>query len=111
MSDERRRGEPRIPARLEAAYEDADRQVFLVTRDVSAGGVFLLAPDPPDPGRSAQVALALPGDREILRLRGVVIRRSTGGEASGFALRFDREGMSRADRDALRRFVAEAPVR
>lgn len=99
---------PRVVARLEAAYEDAHRQVFLVTRDVSASGVFLIAPDPPEPGEAAQIALALPGERAILRLRGRVARRAAEGETSGFALRFDREGISRADREALQHFVLEA---
>jgi hypothetical protein len=111
VSDGERRRARRVAARLEVAYEDAARQTFLVTRDVSASGVFLIDRDPPEPGGAAQVAIALPGDREILRLRGVVARHSGAGEPQGFALRFDREGVSAADRDALERFVAEGPPR
>lgn len=107
MSDERRRA-PRLAARLEAAYEDAHRQIFLATRDVSASGVFLIDPDPPAPGERGQVALALPGDRAIVRLRGVVARRSSEDETPvGFALRFDAESRGGGNPSPLEQFLGE----
>jgi len=99
---------PRIPIRLEAAYEDPERQVFLPTRDLSEGGVYLLAEDPPEAGVAARVVLELPGHPAILRLPGVVARCEPG---SGFALSFDRERVPAESREALRDFArgAETP--
>jgi hypothetical protein len=77
---------PRVAIRLEAAYEDPERQVFLPTRDLSENGVFLLAPDPPPVGAAASVLVELPGEAELLRLKGVVTRVEPG---VGFALRFE----------------------
>jgi len=97
-----RRIHPRAPVRLEAGYEDQERQVFLSTRDVSEGGVFLLASEPPERGQEARITLELPDRQELLRIGGVVVR--TDGEA-GFALRFDRRAMSELARNQLRDFV------
>ena len=101
-----RRGAPRAAARLEAAYEDVDRQIFVHAADLSEDGIFLLAPDPPQTGVVAQVTFELPGHPAILRLLGTVARRVAGGPPVGFAVRFDREAMSGDARTALRRFVA-----
>lgn len=99
----RERRAPRLVIRLEAAYEDAERQVFLATRDLSEGGVYLLAEDPPDVGCPARVLLELPGQPALLRLPGVVARRDPG---SGFALRFDSERLPEGAREALRGLTA-----
>lgn len=89
---------------LEAGYEDARRQVFLRTRDLSESGAFLCTDDPPAIGAQAQIRLELPGCAAILRLRGTVIRREPGdaGEPPGFALHFDHE----ANEPALRELQA-----
>lgn len=100
-ADRRRRRWERVPVRLEAGYEDPDRQVFLCTRDLSEGGVFLLAQDPPPEGTAARLLLELPRHPAILRLPGVVARREPG---AGFALAFDRDRMAPEARAALREF-------
>ncbi len=82
------RAAQRVKTALGAAYEDSERQVFLRTRDLSARGVFLLAPDPPPVGAEARLLLELPGQAAFLRLSGRVIRREVGAH-SGFALQFD----------------------
>lgn len=94
---------PRRAVRLEAAYEDPERQVFLATRDLSETGVFLLADDPPPPGRPARVMLEVPGHPALLRLDGRVARQE---EGTGFALRFDPEQIPEEARQVLRRFSA-----
>jgi hypothetical protein len=107
MSWTRHRIGPRAAIRFEAGYEDAERQVFLRTRDISEQAVFLLAPDPPPVGAAARVVLELPGQHEILRLRGWVTRREAGPE-SGFVVVFDHQDHERGESDgrkALRRFV------
>lgn len=94
----RPRRAPRVAIRLEAAYEDPERQVFLPTRDLSEGGVYLLSPDPPPVGATASVMIELPGEPELLRLKGLVTRSEPG---TGFALRFE-DGLTDAARAALR---------
>lgn len=107
MSWTQRRVSPRAKIRVEAGYEDRDRQVFLVTRDVSEEGIYLFAPDPPEVGSPAKLVLELPGHPEILRINGWVARRE-GGAESGFAVRFDHDDAGRGPsgvRKALRRFI------
>jgi hypothetical protein len=89
--------------RLEVGYEDADRQVFLRVRDLSLGGLYLLAVDPPQSGRSARVTLELPGAEQLLRIGATVVRAD---ECTGFALRFDASPESDATLEQLRCFVA-----
>ena len=103
-----RRAAPRARVRLEAAYEDSLRQVFLVTADLSEGGVFLLTPEPPPVGLSGQITLELPTSPAILRLRGTVVRRRADAPA-GFALAFDPRATPESTRRSLQRFV-EASV-
>ena len=97
-----RRRAPRIPVRLEAAYEDPARQIFLATRDLSELGVYLMADEAPDEGIAARVTLELPGEPAMLRLDGVVTRREPG---QGFALAFEAGSMAAATRAALRAFT------
>ena len=101
-----RRDSPRLATRIAAAYEDADRQLFLSSRDLSESGIFLLAPDPPAAGGAARLTLELPGFAELLRVRGVVARSQRAGPA-GFAVRFDPSSFSDAARSNLRRWLQE----
>ncbi len=103
--DERRRAR-RARAELEAAYEDAGRQVFLRTVDLSESGVFLVCEDPPAAGAPARICLELPGHRALLRVAGRVARQQPG-EPRGFALEFDAASLNARNRAALRRFVFE----
>ncbi len=102
-----RRAAPRARVRIEAAYEDAVRQVFLMTADLSEGGVFLLTPEPPPVGLSGQVMLELPSGPAILRLRGMVVRRRSEAPA-GFALAFDARATPESTRRSLQRFIETA---
>jgi hypothetical protein len=102
-----RRGARRARAWLEAAYEDPERQVFLVTGDLSESGAWLLAPDPPASGNAARLTFELPGEPALLRIHGTVVRRRVE-QPAGFALRFDPEGIRPEARAALRRFVEVA---
>jgi len=102
-----RRAAPRARVRLDAAYEDALRQVFLVTSDLSEGGVFMLTPEPPPVGLSGQITLELPTGPAILRLRGTVVRRRADAPA-GFALAFDLRATTESTRRSLQRFVESA---
>jgi hypothetical protein len=99
-----RRSARRARVQLEAAYEDPERQVFLMTGDLSESGAWLLAPDPPAPGSAARLTFELPGEPAFLRIPGTVVRRRAE-QPAGFALRFDPEGTRPETRAALRRFV------
>jgi hypothetical protein len=99
-----RRSSPRARSRVEASYEDVDRQVFLYTVDLSEDGVFLISPTSPPIGASAMVLLELPGNPVILRLRGSVARQQTQ-PVAGFAVRFDPRGTADTSRRSLRDFV------
>jgi hypothetical protein len=96
---------PRVPLRLEAAYEDPARQVFLPTRDLSESGIYLLSEEPPEEGVAARVLLELPGHAAILRLHGVVARREPG---RGFAVAFDPQEMPAQAASTLRVFTRDA---
>jgi hypothetical protein len=102
-----RRSAPRARSRIEASYEDADRHVFLYTTDLSEDGVFLVSPTSASVGANATVLLELPGNPAILRLRGRVARQQSH-PVAGFAVRFDPQANSGADRQALRDFVDSA---
>lgn len=99
-----RRAAPRIAVRLEVAYEDASRQIFLATRDVSITGLYLHADDPPEAGVEVRVVLEVPGHPAMLRLPGQVVRRDPG---QGFAVRLDLEKLPEDWPDALRAFARE----
>ena len=102
-----RRLAPRAAVHLNAAYEDADRQLFLVVRDISEFGAFLAFSELPAVGSSAQITLELPDDPMLLRLRGTVVRHS-GSSLAGFALRFDADAVPEAARERVRGYVASA---
>lgn len=101
-----RRRVRRVAAKLDVAYEDQTRQVFLGAADVSEQGVLIEDANPPQEGSRAQLVVALPNSR-LLRLRGEVTRVQE--EPSAFAFRFDSAEMDDTDREALRRFIESAP--
>ncbi len=103
-----RRLAPRANIGLNTAYEDRERQIFLVARNISEFGVFLVSPDLPPVGAAAQVTLELPSDPVLLRLRGTVVRHHVDYPA-GFALEFDPNVVLEPLRARVRRFVASAP--
>jgi hypothetical protein len=104
---EKRRAGPRARVRQVAAYEDAVRQVLLVTSDLSEGGAFLLTPEPPPVGLSGQITLELPTGPAILRLRGTVVRQRFESPA-GFAIAFDPRATPESTRRSLQRFIESA---
>ncbi len=99
-----RRKCPRIPARLEVAYEDAHRQVFLVACDISEGGMYLYTSDPPREGAEAKILFELPTSPAMIRVSGIVTHRETG-TSPGFGIRFSPGNMLMQDLEALRNFV------
>lgn len=96
---------PRASVRLGAAYEDPQRQIFVVARNLSETGAWVQSQSPPELGHPAKLTLELPGEQEILRIPARVVRRELG-FPSGFALQFDAEGTPLTVRLRLRCFVA-----
>ena len=94
----------RVRARIEAAYEDPERQVFLPTLNLSESGVFLQTAETPAVGCRAQVVLELPGHEAFLRLRGTVTRVQSG-PIAGFAVHFDAGHEDAEALEAVREFV------
>jgi hypothetical protein len=103
-----RRLAPRAEVALDTAYEDRERQVFLIARNISESGVFLVSADLPPVGAFAQVTLELPSDPVLLRLRGTVVRHQSE-HPTGFALEFDPKVVLEPLRARVRRFVAAPP--
>jgi hypothetical protein len=99
-----RRASPRASSRIEVSYEDVEGQVFLPSRDLSEGGIFLLSPTAPAVGVSATLLFELPGNPTILRVRGRVARRQTR-PISGFAVRFDSHASPTEGLQHVRDFV------
>ena len=95
---------PRVRARIEAAYEDPERQVFLATLNLSESGVFLLAGEAPEVGCQAQVVLELPGHEAFVRLRGTVVRVQVE-PVAGFAVRFEADAEDADALGVIREFV------
>lgn len=79
----------RADVKLEVAFEEPGRHVFLPVLNLSTSGIFLAARERPVLGDRVQLVMSLPPDGEFLRLRAVVVRHSGSAEPSGFALRFD----------------------
>lgn len=101
-----RRRMRRVAAKLDVAYEDQTRQVFLGAADVSEEGVLIEDSNPPPEGSRAHLVIALP-DSRLLRLQGEVTRVQE--EPAAFAFRFDRTDMDDSDLEALRRFIDNTP--
>ena len=79
----------RTDVKLEVAYEQAGRHVFLPAVNMSASGIFLAAPERPRLGDRVQLVISLPPDGAFLRLRALVVRHSRQSEPNGFALCFE----------------------
>ncbi len=84
-----RRRHERAPGRMDVAYEEPGRQVFMPALNLSASGVFLACAERPQLGVSVQLVLSLPPDGLFVRLQGRVVRHAGALEPSGFAVAFD----------------------
>jgi len=58
------------------------------TQNVSTGGVFIAAQDPPEVGTLVSLSLFSPRDRHPVEVDGTVVWRQTAGDALGFGVRF-----------------------
>jgi len=80
------------------------RQAFCLARDISVGGMFLQADDPPHLGEELKLLIVIENERSPLELHGLVVRRSE--NEHGFGVRFT--GVDSASATRLRDLVADA---
>ncbi len=85
------------------ALEQTGQQLFAQALNVSEGGIFLAAPEPPELGSPVSIVLSLPPSGRFLRLQGEVVRHAGDDEPSGFAVRF--RAVDEPSADVLSRFV------
>ena len=93
--------------RMEVKVEDMKSMFHLVSRDVSAGGIYLETAERIPVGTQVELSMAHPISRESLSLSGSVVRSDGDGVGVQFA------GISESNRKELLRFVlsGRAPKR
>ena len=62
----------RAPLEVEVSMDSEHNFYTGITRDISAGGVFVATYDPPPPGTVIELELALPTAPERFRITGIV---------------------------------------
>lgn len=99
-----RREHLRVPYGAWVTVMRGGRQTFCLARDISSGGMFLKAEDPPHLGDEVKLLLVIENDRTPLELQGLVVRRSPG--EHGFGVRF--MGVDSAAAGRIRGLVGDA---
>ena len=97
------RVEDRARVHLDVALEERGREVFSPAVNLSASGVFVSSPAPPQVGTHLRLVLSLPPDGVFVRLYGEVVRHAAQGEPAGFAVSF--LGIDERSSRDLRTFV------
>jgi uncharacterized protein (TIGR02266 family) len=109
-SDDRRR-HPRVPVGIIVRIESPDGARRFYSKDISAGGVFLLAEDPLLEETRVELEMYLPLVNSPVRAKGEVVWKQRQGP-SGFAIQFT--DISDAARDLIRwvvdRYMGVEPV-
>ncbi|MEW6775214.1 MAG: PilZ domain-containing protein [Bdellovibrionota bacterium] len=100
------RKHPRIPLTIEVRCEGAGAAERFLTKDVSAGGVFLFTTRVYPMGANVEVAFYIPYHHQEIRSKGKVVRHSQNrgtGLVDGMAIEF--EGLSEAARESIDRYM------
>jgi uncharacterized protein (TIGR02266 family) len=88
--DERRRaGRAGVTVRID--YATVDEMFSEFTRDINEGGLFIETEKPHQTGTEVSMQFHLPGNDEVLRTMGRVVRVSSGdvGSPAGMGIEFD----------------------
>jgi hypothetical protein len=91
MSGADRRVHARAPVSMKVVRRDGGRASVYYTRDVSAGGLFVLSNDPPNSGQKVSLELWVPTLLEPVLVECTVIRAVRGEDETslgGFAVEF-----------------------
>ncbi len=88
-NDPVRRRHPRYPATFKVRLRDVSKLYEFLTRDISVGGVFLLAEEPLPKGSELVLAIVHPSTGEEFSVSGEVVRRVEGpAQEAGMGVRF-----------------------
>jgi uncharacterized protein (TIGR02266 family) len=102
--DERRRaGRAGVTVRID--YSTVDEMFSEFTRDINEGGLFIETEKPHQTGTEVSMQFHLPGNNEVLRTIGRVVRVSSGdvGAPAGMGIEFDE--LTSDDRAKIDRIV------
>lgn len=104
-AQEERRRFPRAVVRVPAIYRSANFTVDGHVCNISQGGAGLSFPQLDPAGEAGEIQLTLPGQSEVLQLRGQIVwsRRSHDDGGADMGLRFDE--LDRQQRAALANFL------
>lgn len=98
-----RRTHPRFSAAFLVRAKNRDTLLALYTRDISAGGMFLLTAEPVAIGATIALELVHPDAKQVFELSAVVRRTARAPEPSGLGLEFPE--LDEARRKALFHFI------
>jgi uncharacterized protein (TIGR02266 family) len=87
--DRRRTGRAGVTVRVD--YATVDEMFSEFTRDINEGGIFIETEKPHQAGTEVTMQFHLPGNSEVLRTIGRVVRVSSGdiGSPAGMGIEFD----------------------
>ncbi len=87
--DRRRTGRTGVTVRID--YATVDEMFSEFTRDINEGGIFIETEKPHQAGTEVTMQFHLPGNNEVLRTIGRVVRVSSGdvGSPAGMGIEFD----------------------
>jgi uncharacterized protein (TIGR02266 family) len=87
--DRRRTGRAGVTVRVD--YATVDEMFSEFTRDINEGGIFIETEKPHQAGTEVTMQFHLPGNNEVLRTIGRVVRVSSGdiGSPAGMGIEFD----------------------
>ena len=95
----------RLPVATRVRIKGQGSQDILLTKNMSMGGLFLAAEDPPYAGSILEMEISLPNTESLLTLKAEVIWRQQG---TGCGVRFTR--ITAAQKKILAAFLADLDV-
>ena len=83
-----RRKSPRVPISAKVEVNSGEQTLHYFTSDVSAHGLFLACQEPLDLGRVVQMQVSIPGLKQLLPLKGKIVRQVSSGPTPGVGIEF-----------------------
>ena len=89
MSSENLRTDERVPVEFKVSYIHKEDYVLSFSKNISLGGMFLCAPNPPDPGSKVKLIFSVEEYYEAEVMAMVIwVDRSTKVEKTGMGVQF-----------------------